>query len=257
MDASKTVRTMPSKVSESGSVNNRVDAVYQSLCQLMDSGELGVGDRLPTENSLATQHGVSRPVVREAIARLAASGAVRTERGKGTFVEAGQVLRQMKLAPITSIDDLLAWQELRVAIEQEAARLAASRRSDVDMTELVRLLEKMRHEPEADGYGGEVDHAFHIAIATAAHNPAILDAQMALGTHIKGWISAVLNMEPANHAKRQQYRLSEHEAILDAIRARDPERAAQAMRNHIENGRTRFLTRISRLPADVETGETR
>ncbi len=257
MGEPKTVRTMPSKVSESGSGNNRVDAVYQSLRQLMDSGALGVGDRLPTENSLAAQHGVSRPVVREAIARLAASGVVRTERGKGTFVQPGPVLRQMKLAPITSIDDLLAWQELRVAIEQEAARLAASRRSEVDLDDLTRLLDEMRHEPETEGYGGEVDHSFHIAIATAAHNPAILDAQMALGTHIKGWISAVLNMAPANHAKRQQYRLSEHEAILDAIRARDPERAAQAMRNHIENGRTRFLTRISRLPADVETGEKR
>lgn len=250
-------RTGPSEVIVSGFGTNRVDAVYQSLCQLMDSGELRAGDRLPTENSLAVQHGVSRPVVREAIARLAASGVVRTERGKGTFVQPGQVLRQMKLAPITSIDDLLAWQELRVSIEQEAARLAASRRAEGDIDELVRLLEEMRHEPEMEGYGGEVDHAFHIAIATAAHNPAILDAQMALGTHIKGWISAVLNMAPANHAKRQQYRLSEHEAILDAIRARDPERAAQAMRSHIENGRTRFLTRISRLPADVETGEKR
>ncbi len=236
---------------------NRVDAVYHALSLLIDSGDLTVGDRLPTENSLAQQHGVSRPVVREAISRLVASGVVRTERGKGTFVQPGQVLRQMKLAPITSIDDLLAWQELRVAIEQEAARLAASRRSEDDLSELTRLLEEMMSGPEMEGFGGEVDHAFHIAIATAAHNPAILDAQMALGGHIKGWISAVLNMEPANHAKRQEYRLSEHEAILDAISARDPERAAQAMRSHIENGRTRFLTRISRLPADVETGEKR
>ena len=113
------------------------------------------------------------------------------------------------------------------------------------------------NRPEMDGYGGEVDHAFHIAIAAAAHNPAILDAQIALGRHIKGWISAVLNMEPANHAKRQQYRLSEHEAIVDAISARNPERAAQATRSHIENGRTRFLARISRLPRGIDSGEVR
>lgn len=236
---------------------NRVDEVYHALSHLIDGGDLTAGDRLPTENALAKQHGVSRPVVREAIARLAAGGLVRTVRGKGTFVQPGQVMEQMKLAPITSIDDLLAWQELRVAIEQEAARLAATRRSEEDLNELVRLLGEMMNSPEMDGYGGEADHAFHVAIAAAAHNPAILDAQIALGRHIKGWISAVLNVEPANHAKRQQYRLSEHEAIVDAISARNPERAAQAIRSHIENGRTRFLARISRLPRENEAGEDR
>lgn len=103
-----------------------------------------------------------------------------------------------------------------------------------------------------EGFGGEVDLAFHVAIAAASHNPAILDAQKALGRHIKGWISAVVHMESANNAKRPQYQFSEHQMIVDAIRDRDPERAAQAVRSHIENGRVRFLARISRLPKESD-----
>jgi GntR family transcriptional repressor for pyruvate dehydrogenase complex len=231
---------------------NRVDEVHRALLHLMESGDLGVGDQLPTEKALAQKHGVSRPVVREAIARLAASGQLRTEHGKGSFVLGGHGLEQLRLVPITSIDDLLAWQELRLGIEQEAARLAATRHSHDDLAEIVRLHEVMVNDTQSDGYGGDTDHAFHVAIAAAAHNRAILDAQKALGRHIKGWISAVLHVESSNIRKRQQYRISEHEAIVSAIRERNPERASQALRSHIENGRTRFLTRLSRNTLEPE-----
>jgi GntR family transcriptional repressor for pyruvate dehydrogenase complex len=242
MDKSRTV----SHKQGTASSGNRVDDVHRVLLNLIEGGELAVGKQLPTENALAQQHGVSRPVVREAIARLAANGQVRTERGKGSFVLGGHGLEQLRLAPITSIDDLLAWQELRVGIEQEAARLAATRRSQDDLAEIVRLHNEMVNDSESIGYGGNADHAFHVAIAAAANNRAILDAQKALGRHIKGWISAVLHVEPSNTSKRRQYRLSEHEAIVSAIRDRNPDRAAQAIRSHIENGRTRFLAGLTR-----------
>lgn len=225
---------------------NRVDDVHRAISHMIEIGEVNAGDQLPTENALAKKHGVSRPVVREAIARLAASGQVRTERGKGNFVLNAHGLEQLRLAPITSIDDLLAWQELRLGIEQEAARLAAIRHSEDDLAEIVRLHEDMVNNSESNGYDGDADHAFHMAIAAATNNRAILDAQKALGRHIKGWISAVLHVEPSTTTKRQQYLFSEHEAIVSAIRERNPERAALALRCHIENGKTRFLARLSR-----------
>lgn len=228
---------------------NRVDDVHRALLRLIEGGELATGDRLPTEIELTKSFGVSRPVVREAIARLMANGHVQTERGKGSFVTDANGLEHLSLSPITSVEDLLAWQELRVAIEQEAARLAATRHTEHELRQLERLHAAMVEQPHRDGHiGGDDDYAFHMAIASAAHNRAIHDAQKVLGRHIKRWISAVLQLEPVDATQRQRHRLSEHEAIVSAIRNREPDRAAEAVRLHIENGRTRFLARITRIP---------
>lgn len=223
-----------------------MDEVHHALSELIQSGTLEVGGKLPTENALALEHGVSRPVVREAIARLAASGHIRTERGRGSFVTENQGLDRLELPPITSVNDLLDWQELRVGIEQEAARLAAMRHTQKEIDEVVRLHDMMVRGMKPGTSLGDTDHAFHMAIAAASHNRAIVDAQRVLGRHIKGWISAIVHVEPNTSSKRNQYLLSEHHAILSAIKDRDPDRAAVAIRSHIESGRTRFLARLAK-----------
>lgn len=226
---------------------SRADIVYNNLLEEIDTGRIASGERLASETALAAAQGVSRPVIREAIARLAAAGIVRTERGRGTYVLPAPVIQTMTLSPITSIDDLIHWQELRIAIEQEAGRLAATRRSAADLAAIVAANERLGNG-DADAshdVRGELDHAFHVAIAAASHNPAILDAQMSLGKHTKGWIAAILHSAPRK-PDRAEYRLREHRAIIDAIERMDPEAASQAIRRHIENGRTRFLAGLSK-----------
>jgi len=231
---------------------NRVEDVQRVLLQQIESGELAIGDRLPTENALAKQNDVSRPVIREAIARLVANGLVRTERGKGSFVQPVQAMQSLTLAPIRSIDDLLGWQELRIAIEQEAGRLAATRRSAEDLEKIVEINDALVLLEDGHSYGGELDNAFHVAIAAATHNQAILEAQKSLGNHTKQWISTVLHTAPDAGPDRNEYRLREHMAIIDSIARMDPDGTAQSIRRHIENGRTRFLARLSRRHSSGE-----
>lgn len=239
-------RTSSTEQASPVSGRNRVDQVQMAIVQLIEGGEFPVGRRLPTENTLARRFGVSRPVVREAIARLAARGAVRTEHGRGSFVQPPELMQRLTLNPITSVDDLLAFQELRVAIEQEAGYLAATRRSDDDLRKIVELNDRLSSTSADYRSGGELDTEFHVAIAAATHNSVILDAQKALSNHTKQWISTVSLTVADPEPARNEYRLREHEAIIDAIRRMDADATALAIRRHIENGRTRFLAHMSK-----------
>lgn len=225
---------------------NRVDDVQIALTRLIEGEEFAVGQRLPAENDLARRFGVSRPVIREAIGRLAARGTIRTERGKGSFVQPPELLQRLTLNPITSVDDLLAFQELRIAIEQEAGYLAATRRTDDELKRIVDLNDRMSSSAADYSYGGQLDSEFHVAIAAATHNNVILEAQKALSTHTKQWISTVSLTVHDPESARNEYRLREHEAIIDAIRRMDADATALAIRRHIENGRTRFLAHMSK-----------
>jgi DNA-binding FadR family transcriptional regulator len=228
---------------------NRVDDVQIAISRMIEGGELSVGQRLPAENDLARRFGVSRPVIREAIGRLAARGTIRTERGKGSFVQPPELLQKLTLHPITSVDDLLAFQELRIAIEQEAGYLAATRRTDDELKRIVDLNDRMSSSTADYSYGGQLDSEFHVAIADATHNAVILAAQKALSTHTKQWISTVSLTVHDPETARNEYRLREHEAIIDAIRRMDADATALAIRRHIENGRTRFLAHMSKQRA--------
>ncbi len=247
-------RTAPEPTQERGPdhrpyhspARNRVDCVEAGITALIEQGEFGVDQRLPAENELAQRFGVSRPVIREAIGRLAARGMIRTERGRGSFVQPPELLQRLTLNPITSIDDLLAFQELRIAIEQQAGSLAATRRSEADLAKMIDLNARMSAVNADRKYGGDLDAEFHVAIAAATHNAVLLDAQKALSNHTKQWISTVSHIVNHPETARSEYRLREHEAIIDAIRRMDPDAAALAIRRHIENGRTRFLANLSK-----------
>lgn len=225
---------------------NRVDEVEAAIFALIEAGDFPVGERLPAENDLAQRFGVSRPVIREAIGRLAARGTIRTERGRGSFVQTQELMQKLTFNPITSVDDLLAFQELRIAIEQEAGYLAATRRSEEDLKRMVDLNDQMYSLSADYNSSGNLDAEFHVMIASATHNDVMLDAQMALSNHTKQWISTVSHIVHDDEIVRNEYRLREHEAIIDAIRRMDADATALAIRRHIENGRTRFLANMSK-----------
>lgn len=208
----------------SGDKRLYVQAVVK-IQELIASGDYPAGSRLPPERQLAEQFGVSRPTIREAIIALEAKGLVSVKTGSGVYV-LERVQREIGLGAIVSPFELV---EARALIEGEAAALAATFISDSQLVELKQAIDDMASDDEATSTVG--DRRFHEVISEATQNRAfsniinqLWDAQESL-EHIRQAHQAVC-------MKDNTIRLSEHQAILDALIDRDTQTARQAMRNH-------------------------
>lgn len=202
------------------------DAVRNSLREAIESGALGVGDKLPTEAELSRAYAVSRPVVRQALESLRVLGLVETRAGRGTVVLANQVKTPLLLGECSTLD----LHEVRMYLEVPAARLCATRRSDEDVAELDRILEEHRSVTTDVSRMADVDIAFHLAIARASRNPLLPRLIGNLRQPLEGQTFAV-----SARAGRLRRAIEEHAAVLDAIRAGDAEGAAAAMERHLTN----------------------
>jgi GntR family transcriptional repressor for pyruvate dehydrogenase complex len=219
---------------------NLTERLSEILSRQIESGERAPGSRLPTEEQLAGEYGVSRTVVREGIARLKSDGLVTTRQGLGAFVA-----ESLSAAPFRITHDALTAQqtvqevfELRIGVEAQAAALAAERASAAQLHEIGMALLELEKIQTRGGDGVEEDMHFHRAIARATNNRVYDDftrflerqvrEQLAISrgnSSIAGWLQAV-----------QQ----EHQAIHDAIAARSAEAARNAARAHLLNGMERL-----------------
>jgi GntR family transcriptional regulator, transcriptional repressor for pyruvate dehydrogenase complex len=150
--------------------------VARGLLQFIAAEPVESGQTLPSENDLAARFQVSRPIVREALKSLAATGVVQIVNGKGAVVQplSGDPLRiffeRAIGADASAVRDLM---ELRRGIEVESAMLAAQRRGEADLERIKEALERMApHLYEPDLYS-ELDLAFHVQIAAASHNTVL------------------------------------------------------------------------------------
>jgi DNA-binding FadR family transcriptional regulator len=149
------------------------DQAAELLLDRIRSGEWGLGEKLPGETTLAPQLGVGRSTIREAIRQLAGRGVLASRQGAGVFVTAldapedwDAVLRRAGVVAVI---------EARVAIETEAAALAAARRTPADLRAIRRALsERAEHRSDIESHV-DADTVFHRAIVAAAHNPVLLD----------------------------------------------------------------------------------
>ena len=112
------------------------DQLYGQIFEQLVSGNLSVGDKLPSENEISERYGVSRPVVREALLRLRADGLVTAHQGLGTFVSHQPAPRLKTFSDVEHVSAYLRAQEVRVALEGDAARLAALRRTDEQLRKI-------------------------------------------------------------------------------------------------------------------------
>lgn len=213
--------------------------VASSIAREITQGRLRLGDKLPTEQSLATTFGVSRNVVREAIARLRSEGRISSQQGRGAFVS--------QFAPATALtishegidggNAFLGLFELRGLLEVEGAELAARRRRADDVEALRKALGRM----EAAPYGGvawlEADLDFHRLIAAATRNVYIGQVLVFVSERVRDSILASGHVQGAE--AQAQMTLSEHRSILDAIAAADPPAAKTAMRIHLDEAAKR------------------
>jgi DNA-binding FadR family transcriptional regulator len=237
--------TTPAPAAPSGSVRKPAklaDSVYEEILGHIAGGRYAEGGRLPSEPKLAEAYGVSRPVVREALSRLRADGVVVSRHGSGSYVQRRPAPDFVRLAPIGSVADLMRCFEVRIALEGEAAALAAARRSEADVAEMQAALAELERVIAAREVGVEADIRFHNAIARATANALFESAMQALSVHTFHGMRVARNLSLRASVERMRLVQYEHSRVFEAIRDQDPQAARDAMRSHIENARTRMLT---------------
>jgi GntR family transcriptional repressor for pyruvate dehydrogenase complex len=186
------------------------ELVVERLARVIKEQNLSAGERLPGEHELVDQLKVSRPVLREALARLQSMGLVDIQRGRGTFVgnrtSLANCVRLLRSAVTISPQELRSYAELRTAIEVQAARQAVP-------------------YPEAL----ELDFRFHRKLIDIAGN---LLMQNMIEVIYEFVLTQMVRTTPSQRENALGRKL--HKAILRAIRERDPDAAASAMQQHMQ-----------------------
>lgn len=235
---------------------NLAGEVVKRIADAIRSGWLEPGARLPTEQELMAALGVSRTVVREAVAALRADGLVTTRQGSGAFVAADASRVPFRIDPegLSSIDDVLEVMELRLAIEVEAAALAAERIAPARLAPIRRALRAVEAALRKGGGAIEEDFAFHRAIATASGNTRIAELLALLGHHVIPRQSVRVSVTSPDEQRRYLLRIQEeHGRIFDAIANGDAGEARKAMRTHLTRSLTRYRRLAERQQAVVES----
>lgn len=220
-------------------------AVVDALAARVHDGRLVPGAQLPTEGGLMVEFGVSRTVVREALSRLQAEGLVQTRHGIGSFVRepeaAAASARAFRIAPeqLETLRDVIAVLELRIAVEVEAAGLAAQRRAPQHLRVMRAALDEFERAVEEGRDAVAADLRFHVEVARATGNEHFERLLVSLGSKIIP--RARLDTTPPDAARLAYLRRvnTEHEGIYDAIAAGDAEAARAAMRTHLAASRER------------------
>jgi DNA-binding FadR family transcriptional regulator len=221
---------------------SRTEQVAENLLDRIRRGDLPVGTRLPSEQMLAGQYGVSRTVVREAIARLRSDGVVEGGQGRRAFVRqaAPTRLQETGMPSPRTVSALLGFLEVRRGIEAEMAALAASRRTVASVRHLSQALAAVEQAARNGEDGVAEDLNFHLAIGEGTGN--------AYWNHFvrlfAGGIKAAIRLTRANEARTETFVRAvtdEHRQIFEAIAAGDAARARAAAATHLSNAAARIL----------------
>jgi DNA-binding FadR family transcriptional regulator len=237
---------------------NLSGAVVERIAAEIRSGRLAPGSKLPTEQQLMTAMRVSRTVVREAVAALRAEGLVRTRQGSGAFVAADASRVPFRIDPdgLSSIEDVLEVMELRLAIEVEAAALAAERITPGVLAPIGRALRAIDAAIRRGEGAIREDFAFHRAIADASGNPRFAQLLEFLGRHVIPRQSIRVSLTTAEEQRQYLLRIQkEHRRIHEAIRDGEPAEARKAMRGHLTGSLKRYRRLAERQL--VQAGQAR
>lgn len=200
-------------------------SVAEQISELIDAGAYPPGTRLPGERELAEKLGVSRVTIREAEIALQAIGRLEIKTGSGVYVSEGPAAGQASLPKASAFEVT----EARLIVESESAALAAHNISDEGIASLAELVEQMGTDDEE--LANRADEQFHLTIAEATNNAAIIHSIQSLWrmreeiAEVKGTYDAVCVHDPKS-------RIAEHRKIFEALKARDPAAARDAMRQH-------------------------
>ncbi len=208
--------------------------LFDEMLRRIQSGEWSVGKAIPSERKLILEMGVSRIALREALFMLRALGVLDSGHGRKSIVrQVGTDLLERILPLVCALEPGGSYGqvfEVRLALEVPAAGLAAIRRTDADLARLEELANEYARQENVAGHYPRTDLEFHLQVAQATQNPLIttllnVTSRYVIAVQSQSWDSGV----PVawDRAKRA------HFSILDAIRARDRDRARVEMEAHL------------------------
>jgi GntR family transcriptional regulator, transcriptional repressor for pyruvate dehydrogenase complex len=220
----------------------RTEEVVERIVEQISSRQLAVGAKLPTEQEMMTAMGVSRTVVREAISALRARGLVTTRQGAGAFVKSdSQQPYSIDPDGLGSLNSVIEILELRTAVEMETAAIASERATPAQLKAIAQALSTFSRAIETGEPAVKEDFDFHFAIAIATNNSRFVGFLEFLGGLIIPRQSIRTFDGDAGLMRRYLENVEkEHQTIFDAISAKSPRKARDAMRRHLLNGKERY-----------------
>lgn len=248
---------MPQKTNRSvfpvnGSVQTKIrrvnkvsisEEIAQQIMDLIASGDLKPGQRLPSERELCKDFGAGRSSLREALRCLSIVGVLNARVGEGTSVAAdggkflGKIIEWRMITEKHDVENLL---EVRIGLEGVAAANAALRANQKDLEHIEELLSQMRTAIDDHRQFAALDLAFHIALARASGNALLIDLISMIRSQLARGLHKVLLLPNALPLS-----LREHQAIFDAVKKSDAEAARQAMQDHLQRALQRHREETS------------
>jgi DNA-binding FadR family transcriptional regulator len=217
------------------SVGRISEIIVEQIRLLMRQGQLKPGDRLPPERDLCERFGVSRVTVREALRMLESSGLVEIRVGArgGAFVtvpssdRVGEGLADLLSLSVISGADVT---EIRLILETGIVPLVCERATEEDLADLESICQRSEEALRTGGYSMDISLEFHIRVAQATHNPAVV----MLIESFRGPL--LMSLQQAQEAAPEMGGLGteEHEHFIEAVRRRDADAASRIMREHLE-----------------------
>ncbi len=211
--------------------NSISDEIVKQVMKQISSGNLRPGQRLPSERDLCKQFNTGRSSLREALRCLSIMGVLTARVGEGTSVATSGskfLGRVMEWRVITEHYDLRNLMELRLALEGLAVASAAERATETELAEIEGMIPRMRDALDDAKRFSALDLEFHLALARASRNEALLDMLTMIRGQLARVVSTVLKLPDARPLS-----LQEHEGIAKALRRRKSEAARKAMQVHL------------------------
>jgi len=207
------------------------EEIVAKIKDMVEKGRFKAGDQLPVERELAEVFRVSRSSVREALRSLESQGFIESRQGDGTYIASQPVealVRPLASVILTEKDDQMELFEMRRMIEPDLAYLAAERATEEEIAMMEKVLALQEEQIARGEFGTDVDRNFHYIMVRAAKNKAILRITDNIIDLLAESREQYLQVEG-----RPQRSILRHREVLEAIRARDPERAEKCMLEHL------------------------
>ncbi|MGC4933168.1 FadR/GntR family transcriptional regulator [Gordonia sp. DT30] len=212
-----------------------VEQVIELLQARLGADHWPVGTRLPVEDELAREFGVSRITLRQAVQALVHVGQLETIQGSGTFVRAASEVEAV-VSRFLSTKDLRSVLEVRQALESQAAALAAGRAIPAQLAQMGAAIERGEHAAAAGDLlkSSEASIDFHRTVVAASHNAPLISLYTGIQNSV---LQSIHQAAPADEARSF---VDGHREILDAIAGGDADGARHLASEHLRHVIDRF-----------------